>query len=146
MPFDLPPIAKLAERILVDVEQAVRGFPRYHRYAIGADLRNQAAQVMRLCNRAWRDRAAQLQWTTDLVWAIDELKLSLQIGSKVHAFQTFAQFESLIVLGEELGRQAGGWKRQQQHPKGQNPAANAPRGVRPDTEYPSRLKSSGANP
>jgi hypothetical protein len=120
MSFDLPPIVKLSERLLVEIEQTVRGFPRYHKYAIGKDLREQAMQVARLCNRAWRERAHQLRWTVQLVWAIDELKLSLQLGSQVHAFKSFNQFEKLIRLAEDLGRQAGGWKRQQQHPKGQN--------------------------
>lgn len=39
MTFALPPIAKLAERLQLDIEQAVRGFPRFHKYALGADLR-----------------------------------------------------------------------------------------------------------
>lgn len=123
MSFALPPIAKAAERLLVEIEQAVRTFPRFHKYALGQDLRGQAMQVARLCNRAWRDRARQLQWTDQLVWAIDEVKLSLQLGQSIRAFRSFNQFEQLIRLAEDLGKQAGGWKRQQQqHPKGQNPA------------------------
>ena len=123
MAFDLPPIAKAAERLLVEIEQAVRGFPRYHKYAIGKDLREQAMQVARLCNRAWRDRPRQHYWTEQLVWAIDETKLSLQLGQCLHAFRSFRQFEQLIRLAEDLGKQAGGWKRQQeQHHNGQNPA------------------------
>ena len=126
MPFDLPPIAKAAERLLVEIEQAVQGFPRCHKYATGKDLREQAMQVTRLCHRAWRDRQQQLQWTTQLVWAIDELRLTMQLGSCIKAFKSFRQFEMLIRLTEDLGRQAGGWKRQQeQHRKGQNPAREA---------------------
>jgi hypothetical protein len=142
----LPPIAKLAQRLLIDIEQAVRGFARYHRYSVGADLRTQAMQVVRVCHRAWRDRAQQRHWTDQLVWAIDELKLTLQLAKDVHAFRGFAQFEQLIRLAEDLGRQAGGWKRQQQHPKGQSPARQVRAGARPDTEYLRRLYSDGANP
>jgi hypothetical protein len=122
MTFALPPIAKAAERLLVEIEQAVRAFPRYHKYALGQDLRAQAMTVSRLSNRAWRDRARQLHWTDQLVWAIDEVKLSLQLGQSIRAFRSFNQFEQLIRLAEDLGKQAGGWKRQQQHPKGQSPA------------------------
>ena len=117
----IPPLAKLSERLQLDIEQAVRRFARYHKYQIGADLRAQAAEVRRLVDRAWRDRPRQLHWTDQLVWAIDEIKLTLQMGSQLHAFASFGQFEGLIRQAEDLGRQAGGWKRQQLHPKGQNP-------------------------
>ena len=140
---ELPPIAKLSNRLHLDIEQAVRRFVRYHRYAIGADLREQARNVERLVHRAWRDRAHQLHWIEQLVWAIDELKLSLQMGSQLRAFASFGQFEGLVRTAEDLGRQAGGWKRQQQHPKGQNPPPEA-RPERAQT-LSTRAASQGAN-
>jgi len=70
MSFALPPIVRLAERLLVEIEQAVRRFPsRYHRYAIGAVLRAQAMSVAKLAHRAWRDRQNQVRssaWTPEL--------------------------------------------------------------------------------
>ncbi|HEY1136599.1 MAG TPA: four helix bundle protein [Xanthomonadaceae bacterium] len=121
----LPPIAKLATRFLVEIENAVRGFPRYHKYALGTDLRRQAMQLVVLCNRAWRDRGGVVHWVNRLVWAIDEIKIALQLGSQIRAFRSFGVFEQLIRMAEDIGRQAGGWKRQlQQHPNGQNPAAS----------------------
>jgi hypothetical protein len=144
--FALPPIAKLAERLQLDIEQAVRGFPRFHKYALGADLRTQAREVVRLCHRAWRDRPRQRHWTDQLVWAIDELKLDLQMGSQLRAFRNFAQFEQLIRQAETLGRQAGGWKREQQHPKGQNPAAAAPPERAQTLSTRAASATAGANP
>ncbi|MFL1404226.1 four helix bundle protein [Marinobacter sp. M1N3S26] len=116
----LPDIARKAERLLVDIETAVRTFTRYHKYTLGSDLRTQAMTVVRMCHRAWRDRARQAHWVAELIWAIDELKLSLQLGSQLRAFKNFRQFESLIRAAEEVGRCAGGWKRQMHH-KSQNP-------------------------
>ncbi|GAB0151069.1 four helix bundle protein [Marinobacterium sp. BA1] len=121
----LPEIAKKAERMMVDIEQAVRSFVRYHKYTLGSDIRAQAMTVVRLCHRAWRDRSRQSHWVSELIWAIDELKLSLQLGSQLRAFKSFRQFESIIRSAEEVGRCAGGWKRQL-HRKSQNPAGNAP--------------------
>jgi hypothetical protein len=121
MPVDLPPITKAAERCLIEVNKAVLQFSRGFRHELGADLRRQSAEVSRLCDRAWRDMPRQRYWTDQLVWAIDELKCSLRLGSQLHAFRSFAQFETLIRLAEDLGRQAGAWKRhQQRHPKGQS--------------------------
>jgi hypothetical protein len=119
MSFVLPPIVKLAERLLVDIEQAVRRFARFHKYSFGADLRAQAMKVAQLVHRAWRDRARQAEWLGKLVWAVDDLKLSLQLGSRIRAFSSFAQFEQLARLAADLGRQTGGWHRQQ-HPNVQN--------------------------
>lgn len=124
-PHQLPDIVKKAERLLVDIEAAVRDFARYHKYSIGSDMRAHACEVLRICHRAWRDRPRQAHWVTELVWAIDELKLSLRIGSLVKAFKSFAQFESLIRNAEEVGRCAGGWKREI-HRKGQNPDGDIP--------------------
>jgi len=120
----LPPIATVAMRLLLDIERAVRGFSRYDKSTLGVDLRKQAMTVVRVCHRAWRDRASQAYWIEQLVWEIDEVKLSLQLGSQLRAFASFRQFEALIRVAEELGRQAGGWKRKQV-PQGQNPALDA---------------------
>jgi len=120
----LPEVAKKSERLLVDIEQVVRGFVRYHKYTIGADLRNQAMTVVRLCHRAWRERSKQVHWVSELIWAIDELKLTIQLGSQLHAFKSFKQFELIIRAAEEVGRCAGGWKRDL-HQKSQNHAVNS---------------------
>ena len=126
MAFQLPPIVKAAERLCVEIEQAVRRFPRYHRYQIGADLRAQAMAVYARADRAWRDRAHQRRWVIQLVWDIDELQRRLQIAKQLKATASFRQFEHLVRLIEALGKQAGGWRRHlQQHPNGQN--AQGPR-------------------
>ncbi len=54
--FQPPPIIKAAERFLVDTENAVRRFDRYHKYSTGEDLRREAKEVMKLATRAWRER------------------------------------------------------------------------------------------
>jgi hypothetical protein len=143
----LPPIVLLSKRFLFEVEQAVRGFPRYHKYALGADLRRHAMQVAVLCHRAWRDRGRVEQWVDRLVWAVDEIKVALQLGSEIRAFRSFAVFEQLIRTAEDIGRQAGGWKRQLQHPKGQNPAAASRRQERAQTlSARAASASAGAKP
>jgi hypothetical protein len=122
----------------------VRTFHRYHRYAIGADLRTQAMRVYDLATRAWRDRPRQLRWVVDLVWAIDELLGRLQVAKLLRATHSFRQFEHLLRLIEALGKQAGGW-RKSLHPNGQNapsPAAVAQRAKTLST----RAASTGANP
>jgi hypothetical protein len=121
---EMQPIAKLAEQVLLEVEQAVRRFPRYHKYQHGAVLRAQAMTVAQLVYRAWRDPHGRGRWLLELAWAIDELKLSLQLGKQIQAFSSFGAFEQIARLAVELGRQCGGW--QKQHAKGLNATPASP--------------------
>lgn len=120
-----PPIARLSHRILADVENAVRRFPRFHKYNIGADLRSFAMQVARCVHKAWRDPDQRLARVLEVCSAVDDLKISLQLGKAVKAFGSFAEFEALAKLVNELGAQSGGWLKSLQS-KGQNAQAREP--------------------
>lgn len=113
MSYAIPPIVKLAESLVVQVYQAVRGFHRYHKYTIGTELQKAAMCVLEYAHRTWRERDHQVVWTRRLVIAIDTLKLRMQIGSRLRAFASFGQFEALMHIAVDVGRQAGGWYRQQ---------------------------------
>lgn len=119
----LPEIARKAESLAVAIENAVRGFARYNKYAIGANLRSAVLLVVQLCNRAWRDRSRQIHWVNELVWAIDELKVVIQLAKQLYAFKSFKQFEVIIRATDDVGRCAGGWKRAL-HDKSQNSAVS----------------------
>lgn len=121
----LPEIARKAERLTVEIENAVRGFTRYQKYTIGTDLRTAAMLVVKVCNRAWRDRSRQHHWVEQLIWVVDDLKLVLQLASQLRGFKSFKQFEAIIRQADEVGRCAGGWKRTL-HAKSQNPAGKTP--------------------
>ena len=121
----LPPIARLAQRVLRDIELAVIRFPRLHKYQVGADLRRQAMQIARCVQRAWRDRSQQLQRVRELVLAVDDLKITMQLGQDVRAFSSIGQFEALFRLVADLGRQSGGWLKALMS-NGQNGSASAP--------------------
>ncbi len=143
--FQPPPIIKACERLLVDIEQAVRRFPRYHRYQVGAELRRQAMTVYTTANRAWRDRPQQRRWVEALVWEVDQLKHHMQLAKLIHAFTSFRQFEHLARQAAALGAQAGGWRKQVMHPKAQD--AQADRGVvQRGQKLSTRAASAGANP
>lgn len=121
MSFALPPILKLAESLTANIELAVATFPRAHHHDFGGELRKQARSVLRLVNRAWRDKANQAQLVAALVWEVDNLNLKLQLGQRLRAFRSLGQFEALARTAKELGKQTGGWNRQH-HPTGQNAA------------------------
>jgi hypothetical protein len=53
------PLWRDATALLLAIEQAVRHFPQYDKYTLGADLRRQAMGVCRLIVRAYNDKPHQ---------------------------------------------------------------------------------------
>ncbi len=78
-----------ATRLLVETENAVRKFPRYHKYAVGAELRRQAMNLCRSIVRAAArgHAAAELD---RLVFAVEDT--SIQLAKELKAFVSFAEF------------------------------------------------------
>ena len=111
-PRALPPLHKDLRRLTVLTEELVRGFTRYHKYTVGTDLRQQAMKAWRMVHRAHFDQAAQARVVEQLVWAVDDYKLSLQMAKEIKAFQNFSQFEAVALLVVQIGKQCGGWHRQ----------------------------------
>jgi hypothetical protein len=123
MAFQSPPIVKLAERMLLEIERAVRHFSRYHKYQHGAVLRERAMRVAEAAHLAWRERGA-VHRIEQLVDAVDSLKIALQLGQQIKAFASWRQFEALGRLHTELGRQCGGWLKTRRV-NGQNASARS---------------------
>jgi len=105
----LPPVYRDIKRLLVQVEEAVRRFPRYHKYTLGTDLRGQAMKLLRLVHKALRDKVHQLKHVQSLLWALDDFRLTLQLAKELAVFKSFAQFEALALLTGNIGKQCGGW-------------------------------------
>jgi len=144
MTYGVPPIVKLAQRLQVDIENAVRGFHRFHKNASGAKLRDAIEEVVVIANMAWRDPARQLAMVEELDWKVEQLKLRMQLCSHIKAFKSLGQFEALMRSAAEVGRQVGGWKKWLEHPNGQNSGASSARPKRPKT-LSTRATPSGVN-
>ncbi len=76
------PIYKAAYDLCLYLEQVVRGFSRYHKYGLGADLRDGARRALRLIARAnaRHERAGVL---LELREQLEELKVLLRLGHDV---------------------------------------------------------------
>ena len=122
MGYQTPKLAQDVRRLRTDIENAVRGFVRFHKYSSGDDLREQVKVVQRLVNRAWSEtnKGRQAQFLERLKNEIDQLKADMQLAQDVRAFSSLRQFQHLYRQVDEIGRQAGGWYKQK-HPSAQNP-------------------------
>lgn len=107
-----PAIWADAMALATEIEVAVRGFPRTHKYALGTDLRRQAALVCRRVARAARFPEGRVDALHALVLAVEDLKISIQLAKEVQAFASFAQFQRVVELAVRVGKQSGGWWKQ----------------------------------
>ncbi|MFZ5761129.1 MAG: four helix bundle protein [Thermodesulfobacteriota bacterium] len=107
------PIFRKAMELAVAVEEAVRRFPRYHKYAIGADLRHGARRLVSLIIRA-NSQADKVASLTELRDGSEEMKVMIVMAREVKAFAGFKEFERLALLATEISRQSEGWLRSRQ--------------------------------
>ena len=107
------PIWRDATRLLLEIEQEVRKFPRYHKYVLGSDLRRQAMTVCRWVTRAAHAEGPETreQALSRLTLAVEDLKLSIQLAKELEAFAGFAEFARIAERAVAVGKQSGGWRR-----------------------------------
>jgi len=121
MSGQLPSIVQVAQCVQREVDLAVRRFRKDDRYDVGTRIRACVTEVRRLGYRAWNAPERRAQLLQDLVDAVDDLKLELQLARETKAFPSAGEFEAIWRSTEELGTQAGAW-RNSVTPKGQSPA------------------------
>jgi len=111
------PIYRKSMELAVFMEKAVRDFPRYHKYAIGSDLRNLSKELVTQVIRANSSRNKR-DLLTELRDNAEQMKTTIIIGKEVKAFKSFNQFQKAAALTVDICRQAEGWLKSQ---KGKKP-------------------------
>ncbi len=108
------PIWRSANRLLLEIEQGVRGFSRYHKYTIGHHLRETAMRICQALHRAFSRRNSQIKMVQQVAELIDDIKMQIHLAKELHAFHSFAQFQRVaeLAVAVALGKQAGGWLKQ----------------------------------
>ena len=107
------PIYKAAYDLCLWLEQVVRGFPRYHKDAIGSDLREGSRRILRLVVRA-NARTDKTSVLLELREQVEELKAMLRLCYDAKGFAGMAAFEHGARLVVDIARQNEGWMRSAQ--------------------------------
>ena len=112
-------IYKSSYDLCLYVEQAVRKFSRYHKYGLGADLREGARRVLRGVARAnaQRDKGPELLRLRE---ELEELKVLLRLCHDVKAFPNLTAFEHATRQVTEIAKQNEGWLKSQRQGHGQS--------------------------
>jgi len=102
------PIYKSTYDLCLYLEGVVPKFSRYHKYTLGADLRDGARRALKLVVRAnaRRDKAPVL---LQLREELEELKVLLRLGYDANAFPNFNSFTRAITQVVAMAKQNEGW-------------------------------------
>ena len=106
------PIYKKALDLAVYIETIVMNFSRYHKYAIGTELRNSSRKLLLLIAKA-----NQVKDKKDLLLElrdnITEVKNIIRICKELKVFRSFKSYEFATRLTIDVAKQCEGWLRSQ---------------------------------
>ena len=114
------PIYKSALLLAVYMEQIVRGFEKYHKYTIGADLRQKSKELLfSIGHTNLADN--KMVVLTKLRDRCEEMKMLIQLSKELQAFKSFKQFEHSSLLTVAVCKQAQAWLGASKRGRGGNP-------------------------
>lgn len=103
------PIWRDSQALVLELERAVKGFARYHKYTIGSELRLGAQRVLNYVSHAINQSENRTHWLQRLSLQIEELKLLIQTAKMRHVFQSFKHFEVIARLAVQVAKQSKAW-------------------------------------
>ena len=103
------PIYKVAYDLLNTITDLTKNMPRDFKQSIGSKLRDEAVEIMVLIFRAnvAREKASHL---IDLIERLQVAELLLRLSRDKRLIST-SQYATAIKLTDNVGKQAGGWRR-----------------------------------
>ena len=108
-------VYKKALELAVYFERTVRGFERYHKYTIGADLKNISRRILVLIAKA-NTKQFRKDCLTEALDKLEELKIIIHLCQEVKVFHSFKSFEFATKSVIEISKQCEGWMRSQNPP------------------------------
>jgi len=93
--------------LAVKIDSIVKGLPRYHKYTLGQEMRQQTIDLVLFVARANR-REDRMRWVTELCHRTEDLKITCNLGRELRAFDSFKQFALVMQQVVDISRQAQG--------------------------------------
>ncbi len=115
--YDQLPIYRKGLELVVFLDNAVRGFSRYHKYSIGERLRNTSWDVVTLVVRANNTPVAKRrELLVALRDKIEEVSVALTVAKELEAFSNHNSWQQAARMAVDLGRQSEGWLKSTRQP------------------------------
>ena len=102
------PIYRKAMESAIYFENIVRNFSRYNKYNLGAEMRKNSRDIVKLIIQANSSRN-KLPLLHELREHIEELKILLRISKESKAFHNFNSFKHALECVVSISKQNEGW-------------------------------------
>ena len=113
--YDQLAIYRAAYDFAVHIDGVVHGFSRYHKYAIGAELRSTSRTALRSIVRANYARDDRADILTELRYTLEDCKILLRLAHDTKAFPSAKQYLYCAQLLVDIMKQNEGWLKQSQN-------------------------------
>ena len=115
--YDQLPIYRKGLELIVFLENAVRGFSRYHKYSIGERLRQTSWDVVTLVVKANNTPVvSRRELLVALRDKIEEVSVALTVAKELEAFANHNSWQQAARMAVDLGRQSEGWLKSTRQP------------------------------
>ena len=115
--YDQLPIYRQALELIVFLENAVRGFSRYHKYSIGERLRQTSwdvvTSIVKVNNTPVASRRELLVALRDKT---EEVNIALSVAKELEAFKNHNSWQQAARMAVDVSRQSEGWLKSTRQP------------------------------
>lgn len=108
-PYEELNVYKKCLELTVYFETTVRGFDKYHKYAIGMDLRKMSQRILMLVAKA-NIKFLRVECLTQAIELLEELRILVRIGGEIKAFKQYARTKFPTECIISALKQCEGWK------------------------------------
>ena len=104
------PIYKLTYDLLSEVTKQTRHYPKDFKYSLGAKIRDETVELVVFIYKANSSREQRSNFVQLILERLQIIELLLRL-SKDMQLLSITEFSALIVLTDNINRQASGWLR-----------------------------------
>ena len=109
------PVYRDATRLLVETEQAVSTFPRYHKYTLDSEMRRTAYHYLLAVTTGMNDVEMRHHAAKKAHHQSKALRIQVQLAKSMTSM-SFTIFERLAVLAVDVSKQCKYWQKSLQRP------------------------------
>jgi hypothetical protein len=104
------PIYKVTYDLLNEITKYTRHFSKDFKYSLGAKLRDEAVELVVLIYKANSSKQERAEHVQLILARLQVIELLLRLSKDMRLLSVSA-FSSMVILTDELNRQASGWLR-----------------------------------
>lgn len=108
------PIFRDATALVIAIENAVKNFPRYHKYTLGSEMRKNAYDLLTAITYSINDKSSRRQTIKKAHQFSEILKIKIHLAKNITNL-SFKTFDNLATLVISLSKQCKAWQKQLQH-------------------------------